>query len=257
MWHHVVWMTFVLSSMGLSGCSFDSTPKRLTAYLPPPSPEARTGASSNGAFPVNGVTAALIVLNDTNFEKSAPKLRRETLQHLGEHLKSTLEKQLPIHVSSVVYPEDLSPQESSEAFTRLAKEQNVSYLLLAVVSSSEREVFERLPMQGNQGGGGMRSIGMPGYRAENYARVELALLDGQTGQPVVSTDGQAWATLERLAVPMESNVYPVVRRAQTQPPIFPNSEGDAFETLRWISGQDAIAQAVMHLEQLWKKKQTA
>ena len=67
------------------------------------------------------------------------------------------------------------------------------------------------------------------------------------------TDGQAWATLERLAVPLESNVYPVVRRAQTQPPIYPKSESDAFETLRWVSGQDAIAQAVMHLEEEWNK----
>jgi hypothetical protein len=54
-------------------------------------------------------------------------------------------------------------------------------------------------------------------------------------------------------VPMESNVYPVVRRSQTQPPIYPNSEGDAFDTLRWVSGQDAIAQAVMHLEEAWNK----
>jgi hypothetical protein len=62
--------------------------------------------------------------------------------------------------------------------------------------------------------------------------------------------------LERLAVPLQSNIYPVVRRAQTQPPIYPNSESEAFETLRWVSGQDAIAQAVMHLEELWRKSQT-
>jgi hypothetical protein len=52
-------------------------------------------------------------------------------------------------------------------------------------------------------------------------------------------------------------VYPVVRREQSQPPIYPNSEGDAFETLRWVSGQDAIAQAVMHLEQAWNKGKTS
>jgi len=77
-------------------------------------------------------------------------------------------------------------------------------------------------------------------------------LDAQTGQPVVMTDGQASATLDRLAVPMESNVYPVVRRTLTQPPIYPNSERDAFETLRWVSGKDAIAQAVMHLKEVWR-----
>ena len=130
------------------------------------------------------------------------------------------------------------------------------YLLLAVLSSSEWEVPDRLPLGGFQQGG-LRGGELVGYRAENYARLELALLDGQTGRPVVTTDGQAWATLERLAVPLESNVYPVVRRAQTQPPIYPNSEEDAFETLRWVSGQDAIAQAVMHLGGAWEKDKSS
>lgn len=255
MWHPIPIIILLVMCMGSSGCSANNPPRRMIAYLPALQAQSQLGLPASDAFPAEEVTAALVVFNDTNFEKSAPELRKETLQLFGEHLKSELEKQLPIRMSSVVYPEDLSPQESSESFTKLAKEQNVSYLLLAVVSSAEWEVFDRLPMQGNQGGGGMRSMGMPGYRAENYARVELALLDARTGEPVVTEDGQAWAVLERLAVPMESNVYPVVRRAQTQPPIYPNSEGDAFETLRWVSGQDAIDQAVMHFRQTWKKIQ--
>ena len=152
-----------------------------------------------------------------------------------------------------MYPDGLKPNGSPDQFIQLAKEKNVPYVLLAVLSSSEWEVFDRLPMQGMQQGGGMRGAGMPGYRVENYARLELALLDVQTGQKMVATDGQAWATLERLVVPIESNVYPVVRSDLTQPPIYPNSEGEEYETLRWVSGQDAIAQAVMHLEELWRK----
>ena len=207
------------------------------------------------ALPAGKVTAALVVLNDTNFEKSAPELRKGTLQNLGEQLKTDLEKQIPIHLKASVYPEILTPEKSSETFVRLAKEEDVPYVLVALLSSSEWEVFDRFPVQGMQQGGGMRGGGMPGYRVENYARWELALLDGQTGRPVIKTDGQAWAYLERLVVPIESNVYPVVRRDLTQPPIYPNSEGDAYETLRWVSGQEAIAQAVMHLEGIWKKSQ--
>jgi len=236
-----------------SGCSLDNTPKRLGAYLPQSTVQA--GAATKIALPVEGVTSVLVVLNDSGFEKSAPELRRGTLENLGEHLQTEIQKQLPIQINSVVYPEGLQPNSSSDQFIQLAKAQNVPYLVLAVLSSSEYEVFDRLPLGGFQEPTGMRGGGLPGYRAENYARLELALLDARSGQPVVSADGQAWATLERLAVPLESNVYPVVRRAQTQPPIYPNSEGEEYETLRWVSGQDAIAQAVMHLEILWKKNQ--
>ena len=254
MWRHIWLLVGLLVSFSSFGCSLDNSPKRLAAYLPQPTGQADVVAKM--AFPAEGVTGALVVLNDSGFEKSAPELRRGTLEDLGEHLKTEIHKQLPIQLKSVVYPDGVQPNGSADQFIQLAKEQNVPYLLLAVLSSSEWEVFDRLPMQGSEGGG-MRSQGMPGYRAENYARVELALLDGQTGQMVVSADGQAWATLERLAVPLESNVYPVVRRAQTQPPIYPNSEGEAFETLRWVSGQDAIGQAVMKMEILWKKNQMA
>jgi hypothetical protein len=253
MWRRIWLVVGLLSSFSFLGCSLDNTPKRLAAYLPQPTGQA--GVVAKMALPAEGVTGVLVVLNDSGFEKSAPELRRGTLENLGEHLKTEIHKQLPIQINSVVYPDGLQPNRSADQFIQLAKEQNVPYLLLAVLSSSEWEVFDRLPLGGFQQPTGMRGSGLPGYRAENYARLELALLNAQTGQPVVATDGQAWATLERLVVPLESNVYPVVRRAQTQPPIYPNSEGEAFETLRWVSGQDAIAQAVMHLEELWRKNQ--
>ncbi|HBP90812.1 MAG: hypothetical protein KC592_17215 [Nitrospira sp.] len=254
MWRHMWLIVVLLNAFSFFGCSFDNTPRRLAAYLPQSS--VQTGVPAKMMTQAEEVISALVVLNDAGFEKSAPELRRGTLENLGEHLKTEIQKQLPVQFTSVVYPDDLQPNGSADQLIQLAKEQSVPYLLLAVLSSSEWEVFDRLPMASNLGGGGMRSMGLNGYRAENYARVELALIDGQTGQPVMTTDGQAWATLERLAVPLESNIYPVVRRAQTQPPIYPNSEDEAYETLRWVSGQDAIAQAVMHFEDLWRKHQS-
>ncbi|MEO8327325.1 MAG: hypothetical protein ABI618_15850 [Nitrospirota bacterium] len=250
MWRHIWLFVGLLGSFSSFGCSLDNTPKRLGAYLPQPTSQA--GVVAKMTLPAEGVTSALVVLNDSGFKKSAPALHRGTLENLGEDLKAKIQKQLPIRFDAVVYPEGLKPNGSVDQFIQLAKEQNVPYLLLAVLSSSEWEVFARFLLDGDQEGSGAE---IPGYRVENYARVELALLDAQTGQPVVSTDGQAWAYLERLVVPLESNVYPVVRRGQTQPPIYPNSEGEEYETLRWVSGQDAIAEAVMHLGELWKKNQ--
>ena len=253
MWYRMFMGVGLVGLVLGSGCSIDHTPKRLPAYLttvPPPTGEV---AAVSHALPQGEVTGALVVINDTGFPKSAPGLQAGTRQNLGEYLQAEIQKQLPLRLSSIVFPEALQPNGSAEPFVQLAKEQQVPFLLLAVVSSSEWEVPDRFPLGGFQQGG-LRGGGLVGYRAENYAHVELALLDGLTGRSLVTTDGQAWATLERLAVPLESNVYPVVRREQSQPPIYPNSEGEAFETLRWVSGKDAIAQAVMHLEELWKKR---
>ncbi len=252
MWRHILMVVGLLVLVLNGACSsFDNTPKRLPAYLTPV-PVSKATTVAKALLPRTKVSAALVVINDHAFQKSAPALRPGTLQDLGERLQSALKKQLPIQLVTLVYPEALQPTGSSDQFVSLAKEHGVPYLLLAIVSSSEVEVSDHFPLGGSLEGGGGRGW-LVGYRAENYARLELALLEGHTGKLVVSTDGQAWAVLERLAVPMESNVYPVVRRAQTQPTIYPNSEEDAFETLRWVSGQDAIAQAVMHLEEAWNK----
>jgi len=251
MWRHISVFMGLLVFFSGGGCSFENTPKRLSAYLTSV-PVPKTTPAAKVPLPTTKISAALVVINDHGFQKSAPALQPSTLQVLGEHLQSVLEKQLPIQLATAVYPEALQPTGSPDQFVSLAKEQGVPYLLLAILSSSELEVSDRFPLGGSlQGSGGLGWL--VGYRAENYARLELALIDVQTGQLVVSTDGQAWAVLERLAVPLDSNVYPVVRRDLTQPPIYPNTEEDAFETLRWVAGQDAITQAVLHLELLMKK----
>lgn len=255
MWRHISVFMGLLVFLSGGGCSLDNTPKRLSVYLTPV-PVPKTTTSATDFLPTTNVLAVLVVINDYGFQKSAPALQPGTLQVLGEYLQSVLEEQLPIQLEAVVFPKALQPTGSPDPFVLLAKEQGVPYLLLAIVSSSEWEVSDRFPLGGSLQGGGGRGW-LVGFRAENYARVELALLDTQTGKVVVSADGQAWAVLERLAVPLESNVYPVVRRDLTQPPIYPHSEEDAFETLRWVSGQDAIGQAVMHLEEVWKKAKTS
>ena len=256
MWRHILMIVGLLVLVLNGACtSFDNTPKRLPVYLTPVSATGEAAVKGH-TLPLGDITGALVVINDTGFQKSAPGLQPGTLQNLGGYLQEEIQKQLPIQLSSVLYPDGLKPNGSTDQYILLAKDHDVPYLLLAILSSSEVEVSDRFPLGGSQGGGGGRGW-LVGWRAENYARLELALLEVQSGKLVVSTDGQAWAVLERLAVPMESNVYPVVRRAQTQPPIYPNSEGDAFDTLRWVSGQDAIAQAVMHLEEAWKKDKSS
>lgn len=256
MWRHMLMVVGLLVLVLGGACSFfDNTPKRLPVYLTPVSATGEPAVTGH-TLPLGDITGVLVVINDTGFQKSAPGLQPGTLQNLGGYLQEEIQNQLPIQLSSVLYPDAVKPDGSADQYIQLAKDHGAPYLLLAILSSSEVEVSDRFPLGGSLGGGGGRGW-LVGWRAENYARLELALLEVQSGKLVVTKDGQAWAVLERLAVPMESNVYPVVRRSQTQPPIYPNSEGDAFDTLRWVSGQDAIAQAVMHLGEEWKQAKTS
>ena len=255
MWRHILTVVGLLVLVLNGACSFNNTPKRLPVYLTP-MPATGEAAVKGNTLPLGDITGVLVVINDTGFQESAPGLQPGTLQNLGGYLQEEVHKQLPIQLSPVLYPDGLKPNGSADQYIQLAKDHGVPYLLLAILSSSEVEFSDRFPLGGTQGGGGGRGW-LVGWRAENYARLELALLEVQSGKLVVSKDGQAWAVLERLAVPMESNVYPVVRRAQIQAPIYPNSEGDAFDTLRWVSGQDAIAQAVMHLGGAWEKDKSS
>ena len=66
-------------------------------------------------------------------------------------------------------------------------------------------------------------------------------------QSIFQSSGQGFATLDRLAVPLESNIYPVVRGAQRQAPIYPE-EQHAHDVLRAVSTQNAIDQALLHLK---------
>ena len=78
-------------------------------------------------------------------------------------------------------------------FVELAQAQGADYLLLAIFSSAETEVPSQLPLAGFQQGGLSRGTVL-GYLAENYALVELALLESATGVPLVQADGRAWST---------------------------------------------------------------
>lgn len=240
-------LLFVVTGLiaSVSGCASTAVPERLSAYM---------GSVREAGLPEAAkaapLTVALVVINDTSAAGSAPPLSREALDRLASRLKFRLEDDLPLSVHTiVVQPEGIAPTGDPKQFVPVAQQAGAEYLLLAVLSSSEVEVPTQLPLQGSlQGGGGRGSV--LGFRAENYALAELALVDGRNGTLLLRANGQAWAVLERLNVPLESNVYPVVRRDLTIAPIYP-TEATAYDTLRAVAADDALAQAVMHVQEVW------
>lgn len=202
------------------------------------------------------VQAGLVVFNDTTAPDSAPELSEASLTSLTEHVRQQLMHAVPLDVVHVIHSPN--PGASPPPFATVlqwAKDQQVDYLVMAVLSSSEIEVPERLPWRGSTLGAIGRGL-LLGYRAENLALAELALIDVRAGQLLARVEGNAWASLERLDVPLESNVYPVVRRNVEDPAIYPEKEEDAHDVMRAVAGNDAVNQAVMHLKEAWGGSRT-
>jgi len=236
-----------LMCISLVGCSTAWPQARLANYLAPTSsPSTATEIHKRG-----DVRAGLLVFNDTSAHDSAPQLSAESFDAIKEHIQFQLAKEVPMAFVGLDAPIQSTPPAEFASLLQMAKDQQVEYVVLAIVSSTEIEVPDRLPLGGSSiSGGGLRGL-LVGYRAENFALAELALVDVQTGQTLIQADGQAWASLERLDVPLESNVYPVVRRGLEIPPIYPTKEDRAHDVMRAVASSDAINQAVMHFKETW------
>ncbi|MDE0146131.1 MAG: hypothetical protein OXL95_09705 [Nitrospira sp.] len=201
-------------------------------------------------WPKGPVHAGLWVINDTGAPGSAPKLSETAFTDLTEHVRQQLLHAVPIKLRVVRSSDPGASPPSFSTVLRWGQDQRVDYLVLAILSSAEIEVPERFPWRGSTLGAIARGLQF-GYRAENLALAELALVDVRTGHVLVRVEGNAWASLDRLDPPIESNEYPVVRRNLEDPPIYPEKEADAHDVMRAVAAGDAINQAVLHLKEAW------
>lgn len=249
--HAILIMSLAVTSLIVSSCMTQSLPERLPVYFGVDN--ERWSNFPTDSIPAGRLKAGLLAVNDTTAPQSAPALSDGEFDRFTHRLKANLDEQFPLTVVSVIDADHLTQGENVSQFVRLAQQERLDYLLFAVLSSTEKEVSDRFPLQGTLQGSGARGGLLVGVRAESYALVELALIDGTTGLPVVHANGSAWSVLERLNVPLESNVYPVVRRDVTQPPIYPTEE-TAYDTLRAVSAHDAMKQALMHFQEEWGKQ---
>ena len=245
----VSWLVLSIFASLLVACGSE-TPARMNAYL---GPAGGQGASAGQpSLPEGRIQAGLLVINDTTDPGSAPPLSPEAFASLSEGIRVQVMQAVPITFVKVIDNNGITPNGNSQQIVALARQAGVPYIMVAILSSNESEVPTYLPINGIvQGGGGPATT--PGYEAENFALAELALLDGNTGSALVQTHGRAFATLYRLNVPTESNVYPVVVRARLFNPIYPQGN-NAHDTLRGIAADDAIKQSVMKLTTEWNDK---
>ena len=234
----------------LSGCS-QKPPARMDSYLGAVGQGQESTVSLQAEQATGPFEAGLILLNDTSAEGSAPALSDRAKAFLADQVHKRIEATTPIRVVKVLTVADPSQRQDRQAFARLAKEQGLSYLLVALFSSAESEAPLYLPLTGDPEQGGGRPTAL-GFEARNYALAELALLDATSAQVIARSDGRAWSRLNRLNVPIESNAYPVIHRSLRVAPIYP-PEKDAKDILRSISGDDALEQATYKLGLAWPR----
>lgn len=232
-----------LGSVVLSGCAQHPLPL-MDGYLGSPV----MAAPAQRAAPL---TAGLLLVNDTSAQQSAPALSERAKAFLTHQVRERVEAATPIRVGRVLGSGNGPVPHDREALVRMAQDQGLTYLLIALFSSGESEVPAYLPLTGDPEQGGSRP-NIPGYEAVNYALVELALIDAASGQVIARSDGRAWARLNRLNMPMASNAYPVIHRSLRPAPIYP-PEADAKDVLRSLAADEALEQAATRLQEAWPK----
>lgn len=196
--------------------------------------------------------AGLFVVNDTSDRDSAPALTEQGRAFLRDQVKQRVHEGLPIQIIKDLSPPLVVNGQAPPEAVRIAREQGMSYVLLAVFSNAESEVPMRLPLDGDpeQGGGGRATT--HGFEMRTNGLAELALIETGTGRVVARSEGRAWTKLNRLFMPIQANVYPVIRRSLRVAPIYPKEE-NAKDITRSLAGDEALEQAVMHLQKIWRR----
>ncbi len=239
----------LVGPMIIIGCSEKPLP-RMDSYL------GVVGQGSAVSLQAEQATgpfdAGLMLLNDTSAEGSAPAFSDRAKAFLSDQVRQRIHATTtPIRVVKVLSVADSSQRQDRQTLARIAQEQGLPYLLVALFSGAESEVPTTLPLTGDPEQGGGRP-GVPGFVATNYALAELALIRAADAEVIARSDGRAWSSLERLYVPVKSNAYPVIHRSLRVAPIFP-PEDQAKDILRSIAGDEALEQATYKLELAWPR----
>lgn len=239
----------LLASAVVAGCSQKPLP-RMDNYLGIAGQGGQIAARVASQRIAGPFEVGLLLINDASAEGLAPALSDQAKKFLTDQVRKRVEATTPLRITKVLTATDASQPRDKEAMVRLAQEQSVSHLLVALFSSSESVVPTYMSILGDpeQGGGRGDVLGM---ETVNYALAELALIDAMSAQVMARSDGRAWTRLNELNVPIKSNSYPVIHRSQRNAPIFP-PEKDAKDILRSIAGDEALEQAVSKLEQAWR-----
>ena len=243
-WILTAWTVFLVQVVG---CESTTPPRRLPDYLGRQTVKEAPSAS----LPPRPVHAGLVVIADTS-RPDAVTVPVEALNRLAETLKQELTEMTPVVIDKIIPAEGIRPEGDPTQFMELGKRHGVDYLVVVVASAIEQEYPMTVFL-------GWVTHAQPGWRRDNWSRLEAALLDVRTGQVVLRAVGSGFATLDRPAAPGINQWYPVIWLRPQDPArrYYPPSSEGAPNTLRVIAIKEAAKRFVLKFQEAWiEKRQT-
>ena len=228
----------------LVGCAAGTPPSRLGQYV--------SVASTEGAaqrLPTSRpVRAALVVLADRPAPESPAVIPEAAQDRLAGMLGELISQGFPLRIERVVNLGEV-PVGSTPDWTEMARQQGVEYLVLVVLSNTEQEYPVSLFL-------GWTTHRQPGFRRDNWSLAEAALVDGRTGEVLLTAEGRAMATLDSPTAPGINQWYPVIYLRPQDPErrIWPPTYEGAPLTLRVVSMEHAVKRLAGNLQRAWVER---
>lgn len=228
----------------LVGCAAATPPSRLGQYV--------SVASTEGAaqrLPTSRpVRAALVVLAGRPAPESPAVIPEAAQDRLAGMLGELISQGFPLRIERVVNLGEV-PVGSTPDWTEMARQQGVEYLVLVVLSNTEQEYPVSLFL-------GWTTHRQPGFRRDNWSLAEAALVDGRTGEVLLTAEGRAMATLDSPTAPGINQWYPVIYLRPQDPErrIWPPTYEGAPLTLRVVSMEHAVKRLAGNLQRAWVER---
>lgn len=183
-----------------------------------------------------------IVLEKESHDSPIPLTEGNWLQFASK-VKGRLQEHVPVALNSALRFEGIPNRDAiflgQEGSDRL-RTAGVLMVLPSTVEVQGPAHFDVLPEVGS----------LNGSLIENYALVEIALINPNMDKRVITGRGSSFATLEKLDVPLVSNRYPRVRGSAMTSPVYPEEEM-ALETLRQVALDEALEKAILDFANNW------
>lgn len=177
-------------------------------------------------------------------------LSKDSMARFTARTKFELENKIPLDIQEVVRLETLQQGKSVEQLKGLGKDEKFEFVILILTSSEEVKTPAYLDASSPDVGI------LPGNEIQNYALVEVALVDLQSGKSLIQAHGRSYALLEQLDVPLVSNRYPLVKGSALTNRYYPTDDM-ALEVLRTVALEEALNQAIMQFDIEWRETLSA
>ncbi len=240
-------LNLVLCTAFVTACASASAvpPTRIGDYI---SAEHQGGDDALVKIDERPLQAGLILVSDTSEPGAAPNLPDEALTRLGENLKVSINRAMPVVIKEVIAADMIRPQPNGDwaQFTDLGRQRGLDYLVVVVLSSTEQEYPVTLFL-------GWTTYSQPGFRRDNWSLLEFALLDLKNNRTLAQAEGRGWATLDWPTAPGINQWYPVVYLRPQDPErrIWPPTYEGAPNTLRVVSFEQAEKRLSQKLQRYW------